>query len=263
MATISSMYIKKWLEDEETNLHLPILKNLCTGLSHVTEMGTRTVTSTWALLAAKPNKVVSIDWNRPPFAVPEEALEEVRHISEQNGIVFEFVQANSTNVEIEETDLLFIDTWHTYEQLILELFLHSDKVKKYIVAHDTNENCFPGMSCAIEDFLNLNPQWKLEYYQDKFPGLTVLQRIADNTVSWGEFKANELQAEINLQHDLYFEECTLNDGPMGIGWHKYTQLAAIKFANQERWPKANQKREVLVINFGNLLTGMVSRGNHL
>jgi hypothetical protein len=40
-------------------------------------------------------------------------------------------------VDIEETDLLFIDTRHDYDQLREELRRHADKVRKYIVLHDT------------------------------------------------------------------------------------------------------------------------------
>jgi hypothetical protein len=40
-------------------------------------------------------------------------------------------------VEIERTDMLFIDTWHKYGQLSEELRMHSPNVDKYIVLHDT------------------------------------------------------------------------------------------------------------------------------
>lgn len=41
-------------------------------------------------------------------------------------------------VTIEETDLLFIDTLHVYAQLAAELNRHQDKVRQYIVLHDTS-----------------------------------------------------------------------------------------------------------------------------
>lgn len=263
MATISTIYLNKWLENEQLNFHLPLLKHLSTGLSHVTEMGTRDVTSTWALLAAKPDKVVSIDWNRPPICVPAEALEQARQFAEEAGIGFDFIEGDTTDLQIEITDLLFIDTWHTYEQILLELLLHSDQVRRYIVAHDTNERYFPGMSCGIEDFLNLNPQWVLKEYQDQFPGITVLERVADDPVSWGDFDGDQLRAEIEHQHELYFKKFSVEEGPTGIEWLHYKQLMVIRFSDAQQWPKSHNTQEVLVINWGNSLTGMVAQGNLL
>jgi hypothetical protein len=40
-------------------------------------------------------------------------------------------------VEIEPTDMLFIDTFHVYEQLRRELALHAGKARRFIVLHDT------------------------------------------------------------------------------------------------------------------------------
>lgn len=246
MATISTIYLNKWLEDEELHYHLPVLKRWATGLSHLTEMGTRNVTSTWGLLAAKPKKLVSIDWDHPTFRIPEEALNQVGAMAKQADIVFEFVRGNTLDLEIEPTDLLFIDTWHTYEQFLLELLLHSNQVRKYIVAHDTNEQCFPGMSCAIEDFTNLNPHWKLVSYYENFPGTSVLERVAEGTVNWGDFSQNSLRAEIDHQHELFFKECTEKTGPTAPEWQNYRTLISARFSDAKRWPKTNQKRNVII-----------------
>jgi hypothetical protein len=44
---------------------------------------------------------------------------------------------NVLEVEIEETELLFIDTYHYYAQLKKELKLHAGKISRYIAFHDT------------------------------------------------------------------------------------------------------------------------------
>ena len=99
---------------------------------------------------------------------------------------------DTTNIEIEETDLLFIDTLHEYEQIKKELELHGNKSRKYIIFHDTE--CFKfrnernpdvygqtkedklGIVPAIMEFLELNPHWKVHEVFTNCNGLTVLKR---------------------------------------------------------------------------------------
>ena len=95
------------------------------------------------------------------------------------------------DIEIEETDLLFLDTWHAYKQLKAELELHSPKVRKYIVFHDTttygdiDETNYEilgsewkgegiGIWRAIEEFLQSNPEWELIERFTNCNGLTII-----------------------------------------------------------------------------------------
>lgn len=55
----------------------------------------------------------------------------------RRGTTFCFIQASTLDIEIDETDLLFIDTQHTYAQLIAELRKHHSKVRRWIALHDT------------------------------------------------------------------------------------------------------------------------------
>jgi hypothetical protein len=101
---------------------------------------------------------------------------------------FSFVLADSLSVEIEETDLLFIDSLHVYSQLKKELELHSGKVRKYIGFHDTatwgfvdeypeNDNVGSvGLIKAIEEFLSLNKNWKIDYETHLNNGLLVIKK---------------------------------------------------------------------------------------
>jgi len=111
------------------------------------------------------------------------------------GLNFEFKVADVLKTEIEETDLLFIDTWHAYDQLKQELKLHSNKVKKYICFHDTtsyefvdeskgHENTWDGQSSgkgiwpAIEEFLDENKDiWQLKERFKNNNGFTIIERI--------------------------------------------------------------------------------------
>ena len=51
------------------------------------------------------------------------------------GIDFSFHVADTRKIEIEETDLLFIDTEHNYEQIQKELELHGNKARKFILVY--------------------------------------------------------------------------------------------------------------------------------
>ena len=85
--------------------------------------------------------------------------------------------------DIGITDMLFVDTFHTASQLRQELNRHADKVKKWIILHDTEtfgekgEAGFElGLNYAIYDFLNDHDEWfELNRYTNN-NGLTVLKR---------------------------------------------------------------------------------------
>jgi hypothetical protein len=93
-----------------------------------------------------------------------------------------FHQADVLRVDIEETDLLFIDTWHVYGQLKEELRRHGGKVRKYIVVHDTTTfgqrgetEGHAGLWPAVEEFLAAGTfAIKVRYQNNN--GLTVLER---------------------------------------------------------------------------------------
>ena len=88
---------------------------------HVTELGTRTAVSTTALLYGKPEKLVCYD----KFLYPQ--VNKLRTMAGPTHL--EFHQADVLQTDIEETDLLFIDTWHVYEQLREELRRHAGKAR--------------------------------------------------------------------------------------------------------------------------------------
>ena len=85
--------------------------------------------------------------------------------------------------------MLFIDTLHVYEQLQQELALHADKVRHFLVLHDTTTFAeygeplpgFPfgtkrGIWPAIEEFLFESPKWTLASRVHVNNGLTILVR---------------------------------------------------------------------------------------
>jgi len=163
----------------DINEHLPTLKKYADECEHITEMGVRWVVSTYALLMGKPKKLISYDIN----GIQWESIAEMV----KNDTKFEFKVANTLDLEIEETDLLFIDTLHNYNQLKGELEIHSNKARKYIIFHDTTSFEWIGESYngkvdeiglwpAIEEFLESNPNWELHERYTNNNGLTILKK---------------------------------------------------------------------------------------
>ncbi len=176
--TVKQLYNSARTTPSDINEHLGVLFHLAKRCQHVTEFGTRTGTSTTALLAAHPRVLVSYD----RVCLPEVSFLKLA-ADRSRRTRFTFYQANVLSVEIEETDLLFIDTWHVYEQLSQELALHSPKVRRYLVFHDTTtfgehgeSPGHRGLWPAIEEFLNDNQQWRLIARLTNNNGLTILVR---------------------------------------------------------------------------------------
>jgi len=176
----------------DINEHIPTIFRYGQECDHITEMGVRGIISTWALLGSLPKKMISYDIQNPNEW--DQDINEVYQAAQSHGVDFTFTQANVLDVEIEPTELLFIDTWHAYKQLKSELKLHSDKASKYIILHDTTSFEFcdeksyemwgdewkgdgTGLWPAIEEFLIENPHWKLHERFENNNGLTVLKRI--------------------------------------------------------------------------------------
>ena len=177
----------------DINEHIPTLIEYASECEHITEMGVRAITSTWAFLGAAPKRLISYDIEDPSKWGAN--IDHVYNVARQYGLNYEFKKENVLKIEIEETDLLFLDTWHAYNQLKAELELHSNKAKKYIIMHDTtsyefkdepltSENAWEGepptgkgLWLAITEFLDENNKWKLHRRYTNNNGLTILKRV--------------------------------------------------------------------------------------
>ena len=93
----------------DINQHLPTLKRYAEECEHITEMGVRWVVSTFAFMAGLPKKLISYDID--PLENWGFKTEEIVDLAKENGIEFQFKIANTLDLEIEETDLLFLDAY--------------------------------------------------------------------------------------------------------------------------------------------------------
>jgi len=177
----------------DINEHIPTLVEYGSECETITEMGVRTITSTWAFLGCAPKSLISYDIQDPSKWGAN--IQDVYDTAKSYGLNFEFRKENVLKIEIEETDLLFLDTWHAYDQLKAELRLHSNKAKKYIIMHDTtsyefrdepltSENAWEGdldfgrgLWAAIEEFLESSEEWVLHKRYTNNNGLTILKRV--------------------------------------------------------------------------------------
>jgi len=167
--------------DSDINEHLPKLREYAEKCTHITEMGTRYCNSTIAFLSAHPKKFITYD------VTPNDRIEYVQMVARDSHLDFEFRNENVEQIEIEETDFLFIDTNHHDIQLSNELKLHANKARKYIGFHDissfgiTGQGYWPGEGHglweAINPFLENHPEWKIDYKADNNNGLLILKRI--------------------------------------------------------------------------------------
>jgi len=181
--------------------HLPILKDYASRCWHVTEMGVRQVVSTWAFLAGKPSTIRSYDMTHPRKLSAGDVFDEAVKAAKDHNIDWRFIEQDVLEADIAQTDLLFIDTWHVYKQLRAELKLHSPKVNKWIILHDTTARAYSdetgydqvygekfanptpgkpqgiGLWPAVEEFLRANQgSWKILERFTNCQGLTILER---------------------------------------------------------------------------------------
>lgn len=167
----------------DINEHMEALYGFALQCKHITEMGVRGVVSTWAFLNARPDKLVCYDIGKHPN------VDTAFNTAMEEGIDMAFHEMDVLKVDIEETDFLFIDTFHSATQLERELKRHAGKVRKYIGFHDTHTfwltgepayegmgdvACGRGLKYALEPFLENNPEWKVVYRTNRNNGLTII-----------------------------------------------------------------------------------------
>jgi len=212
---------------------LPSLHSYAKKCKHITEMGVRAPTSTYAFLAAKPDKLISYDISRSA------GVDEVEQLAPE---IFEFVLKDVLEAEIEETDFLFIDTYHTAGQLEKELARHSGKARKYIGFHDTytfwevgeepysgiNESTVTnkGLKYAIEPFL-AKGGWVISFMTDENNGLLILEREEEGD-------NHRKQLSVHRKYQTYLRLRKVRDLPKNIriGFRKLRRQVKAKIKEQ-------------------------------
>lgn len=193
--TLEKLYEMASKNPSDINEHAEKLKELSSQCESVVEFGMRHGVSTVALLSGQPKKFVSYGSTDDPMG---------RVLKQRQGATeFDFKIGNSLTAEIDECDLLFIDTRHTADQLYAELTRHAPKVRRWIAMHDTTifgekgEDGGPGLLPALRRFMTEFPEWSVIYDVMNNHGFTVISRDKQDkpelpgmvTMAWNFSKA--------------------------------------------------------------------------
>jgi hypothetical protein len=204
MESIKNFYILYCKSESDINEHLPILHEYAMNCNHVTECGVRGAVSSYAFADALVNrpdtKMVSVDLET------NANVTEFLELTKAAGLNTVFYQESDLECPMEQTDLLFIDTWHVYGHLKRELNRWNMFVTKYIILHDTTvdgehgetirlgmnpfeqtsatgiplQEILKGLWPAITEFLEEHSEWTLEKRYENNNGLTILARKSTN-----------------------------------------------------------------------------------
>jgi hypothetical protein len=184
----------------DINEHLPTLYEYTKKCNSIIECGVRDVVSSYAfalgLKENNKNSYVLID----PYK--SKNINKFLNLCKNEGVNAKFINESDLKCERENTDLLFIDTWHVYGHLKRELEYWNSYVNKYIIMHDTTvdeikgetirmkmnskmqsiesgipeEEINKGIWPAIDEFLQKYPEWTIEKRFTNNNGLTILSK---------------------------------------------------------------------------------------
>lgn len=202
--SFNQMYELSCVRPSDINEHVPLLRKLAKECSSVVELGVGGMVSTWGILQGlsespfENKSYVGVDIKYPSGGLVQLA----QYFSKPQGIDYQFLEINDLEFDMEPTDLLFIDSLHTYAHLTYELETFSSKTNKYIAMHDTSDpfafaDCgryqgdrseYPlfinrekrGTWVAVWDFLAKHPEWQLIERRFNSYGFVILKRIHGN-----------------------------------------------------------------------------------
>lgn len=172
MKTIKELYEEICATPCDINEHLPTIYKYACECKRIVELGVWQGNSTRALLNSRPTMMLSCDKKVTPEA------EELHSQARRENINFTLLEADDLTIEIPICDLLFIDTEHSHPQVYKELCLHAEKVRKYIIFHDTVSYGFMdnGLVIGIVQFLLGHPAWHIKEHFTNNNGLTIIER---------------------------------------------------------------------------------------
>lgn len=201
MTDIKTLYENNCSTKSDINEHLPTLKKYAEECDHIIECGVARVCSSYAFAEAlrgrKNTKLIQYD------TISHPTVDIFINQCKEEGINVTYNLESDITCNREQTDLLFIDTWHVYGQLKRELEYWNTYVNKYIIMHDTTvdewhgeairqgmdahmcsietgipiDEIMKGLWPAVDEFLSSHPEWVLHERYTNNNGLTVLKRV--------------------------------------------------------------------------------------
>jgi hypothetical protein len=158
--------------------HCPVICELASKCQHVTELGLNSQPIAVSILAGQPRTYIAYGEKGEQVSKFKELLDPVK-----GNTTLKIRKGDSLSHQIEPTDMLVIDTYHSSPRLRQELLKHAGSVKRYIVFPSTyayaargEDGSFPGLADVIMDFVGENPVWEIIHQVNYNNGMTVIER---------------------------------------------------------------------------------------
>jgi len=178
VTSLDELYAKVCNEVSDVFLHCPTIREFASRCEHVTELGLNSLGVCVSIMAGQPGKFVA-------YGKKKEQLDAViEQLPKKMGKTHvRFMHEDPLKTQIEETDMLVIDTYHSYSQLNAELRKHGGNVKRYIVIVNSyafgtvgQDGSSPGVMDAVSEFVDKNDKWEVVYNERKNNGLLIIER---------------------------------------------------------------------------------------
>lgn len=162
-------------QPRDLNEHMPLMRSLAEKCEVVAEM-TKRRESTIALMAARPKRLIS-------YQEENDAILDYAERVKSPETTWDLYVGDLNDIPVPNTDvdMLFIDTRHNAARASKELAIWKDRVKRYIVFHDTEMNGLAGDDGQAGLYAAIQPvitegEWFLASHDPRQYGLTVLSR---------------------------------------------------------------------------------------
>lgn len=169
--TIRDLFIQRCNTAHNIDKHLPTLLGYATMVDSVVELGTDIGFSTTAFLAGGVKRLDCYDIEITDWAV------RLKRMADLTGTCMVVHQESTLSAVIPDCDLLFIDTVHTYGQVLSELQRHAVKAARFVILHDI-VSC-PEIVPAIHNYMSRHPEWGLREWSSIQSGLAVYERATN------------------------------------------------------------------------------------
>lgn len=196
----------------DINELLPRIRAALVGARHITEIGVREAISSWsfaAVAAEAADAGTPIAYHASDITKKEGVADLEAALAQCPGVQFTYTEGSDLIVPPWRTDVMLLDTWHTYKQLSRELQRWAPYVASTLMLHDTtlfedrdedieghggkpvDETHFAGLPqkaglwAAVQEFLvsEEGKKWKVAERIIANNGLTVMQRESDEALS--------------------------------------------------------------------------------